>query len=441
MAFPSECDVIAVGAGPANLSLAALAAPVTELRIQVLEQSPAINWHLGLLLTTSTLQVSPYKDLVTLVDPTSQYTFLNFLCKNRRLYRALVAHRASVSRHEFGQYYAWVASQLNSVRLGIKVIHAQHDGKSFVLNTSAGEIRARDLVVGVGRTPFIPEFLRPLIGADVFHSSTFLLAERQFADLDILVVGGGQSGAEIVNHILNLPKLPASLTWVSGRNGFDPLDDSPFSNEYFTPSYTRYFQSLSAHTRAHLLRSQLLSSDGINEDTLLRIYERLYFLDYMSGGTFNHRLLSGFRLTALRRDGQGLVAQLESPQSEQFLTTRVHQVVLATGYTSEIPEFLAELASRFEVDGSNYLVAANYSVKWDGPPHNQIFVQNAARHSHGVADPNLSLVAWRSAVILNELCGREIYPLEADATLTFPGPAITIGDEGRRKLRLKCSVM
>jgi len=36
-------------------------------------------------------------------------------------------------------------------------------------------------------------------------------------------------------------------------------------------------------------------------------------------------------------------------------------------------------------------------------------VHNAARHSHGIADPYLSLVAWRSAVMLNSLMGRAYF--------------------------------
>jgi lysine N6-hydroxylase len=41
-----------------------------------------------------------------------------------------------------------------------------------------------------------------------------------------------------------------------------------------------------------------------------------------------------------------------------------------------------------------------------------VYVQNGALRSHGVADPNLSLSAWRSAVILNSATGRQVFKTE-----------------------------
>ncbi|NEE38330.1 lysine 6-monooxygenase, partial [Streptomyces sp. SID7982] len=49
-----------------------------------------------------------------------------------------------------------------------------------------------------------------------------------------------------------------------------------------------------------------------------------------------------------------------------------------------------------------------------------VFVQNAERHTHGVGTPDLGLAAWRSAVIVNALTGKEFYPLpERTAFTTF----------------------
>lgn len=65
-------DVIGIGIGPFNLSLAALIEP-TPLRALFLEKRDALVWHPGLALPNSRLQVSPLKDCVTLVDPTSPF--------------------------------------------------------------------------------------------------------------------------------------------------------------------------------------------------------------------------------------------------------------------------------------------------------------------------------------------------------------------------------
>ena len=42
-------------------------------------------------------------------------------------------------------------------------------------------------------------------------------------------------------------------------------------------------------------------------------------------------------------------------------------------------------------------------------PPSTLFVQNAELHSHGVGAPDLGLGAHRNAMIVNALCGREVY--------------------------------
>ncbi len=50
-----------------------------------------------------------------------------------------------------------------------------------------------------------------------------------------------------------------------------------------------------------------------------------------------------------------------------------------------------------------------------------VYVQNAETHTHGVGTPDLGLAAWRSATILNDLTGREPYPLPARTAFTTFG--------------------
>ena len=78
-------DAIGVGIGPFNLSLAALLAP-TGFRARFFERNAEFQWHPGLLFPESTIQVSYLKDLVTLADPTSRYSFLAFLHAKKRFY-------------------------------------------------------------------------------------------------------------------------------------------------------------------------------------------------------------------------------------------------------------------------------------------------------------------------------------------------------------------
>lgn len=66
-------DVVGIGIGPFNLSLAALLAEAGYDRTVFLERKPYFSWHPGMLLEGTTLQVPFLADLVSLVAPTSRF--------------------------------------------------------------------------------------------------------------------------------------------------------------------------------------------------------------------------------------------------------------------------------------------------------------------------------------------------------------------------------
>ena len=84
-----EAGVLAIGAGPANLALAVAIeeSGSTELaeHTLMLEQAPDVKWQRDLLMPWARSQVSFLKDLVTLRNPRSRFSFLNFLHANGRL--------------------------------------------------------------------------------------------------------------------------------------------------------------------------------------------------------------------------------------------------------------------------------------------------------------------------------------------------------------------
>jgi lysine N6-hydroxylase len=242
------------------------------------------------------------------------------------------------------------------------------------------------------------------------------------------VVGGGQSGAEVVNHLLATDtELPDRLTWISSRPGFQPLDDSPFTNEWFAPPYVDHFHSLPQRRRAELLRHQRLASDGITESLLEAIYRRLYQLDFVAGAPVRHRLLSSRRVLALDPDGDRLVATVHDQDHDRQEAHAADIVVLCTGYRRQLPTYLAPLSDRLSGEDGEPEVRRDYSLRWDGPAGVGIYVQNFAEPTHGVADPNLSLAAWRSAQILNSVTGRKVYRLDHVTTTAAwdhdPAPA------------------
>ncbi|WP_052230184.1 SidA/IucD/PvdA family monooxygenase [Streptomyces sp. CT34] len=409
-------NVLGIGAGPANLSLAALAEPCAEVAVTLLEARQVPSWHPGLLWDSSRLQVSPVKDLVSLVDPTNPHSFLNFLREEGRLYRHLVAAAPYVSRKEFSQYFCWAAKRL-PVHLGRAVRDVDHDGRSFVAHTDDGaHWRARHLVLGVGQRPWIPPCARDTHSDNVWHAADHLHRDRPMGDRNVLLVGGGQSAAEIAADILSgRTGLPRQFTWAGGGRGFAPVDNSPFTNDWFNPRYVEFFQGLPEQQRHDLLgRQSAAAHGGISAPLLEQLYRRLYEIDYLLPEHVDHRLLAGARLIALERTGDVASAVLEDATTRTSQEVHADYVILATGYRSQLPEFMAPLAGRLNLADGAYRVGKDYRIAWDGPASHHIHVQNAAGATHGVADPNLSLAAWRSALILNSICGREVYALKQD---------------------------
>ncbi|WP_035780392.1 SidA/IucD/PvdA family monooxygenase, partial [Arthrobacter sp. H14] len=119
-------DFIGIGAGPFNLGLAALTAPITELDGVFLDEGAGFDWHPGMMLDSAHLQVPFLADLVTMADPTSRYSFLNYLKESDRLYRFYIRENFYPLRAEFNKYCQWVAAQLPNVNFGERVTGVQY---------------------------------------------------------------------------------------------------------------------------------------------------------------------------------------------------------------------------------------------------------------------------------------------------------------------------
>lgn len=419
-----------VGLGPFNLSTAALLDPVEKLTTCFFERAEEFQWHPGLLFADATIQVSFLKDLVTLADPTSSYSFLAFLFANRRLYRFINANFARVSRVEFNQYLRWVANRLPNLEFGREVDEINDDEDCFVVSAGGHEVRSRHIVLGTGLQPNVPQCAVRFVSsgdATVVHASRYLQADIRSAGMRVAVVGGGQTGAEIVQHLLsNQSKLPKELYWISKRSNFLPLDESPFTNELFTPNYSDYFYGLSHSDRMSLLAEQKLASDGISNGMLERIYQLLYEAEFLSGSGRCCSLHPRCELVGMTRSQRGGL-ELALRDSMNCVTSgiEVDAVILATGSCYKPLPALGPISGRLRREESGYVVRDDYSIEWDGPDDRKIYIQNGARHCRGVADPNLSLMAWRSAKIVNSIAGERIYDIaESNSVFDCSKPEI-----------------
>ncbi|MEO8109093.1 MAG: SidA/IucD/PvdA family monooxygenase [Ginsengibacter sp.] len=418
MHIQNDFDLVGIGIGPSNLSTAALLDSVKEINSIFFDCKNEFQWFPGMLFPEATIQVSWLKDLVTLVDPTSRHSFLAFLAHKKRMYRFAMARFPRVKRREFNQYFQWVSQSLTNLNFATNVESVTFDKNHFVVEHSKGKSNAKNIVIAAGQTARVPDCVRPHLCPTVFHATQFIKENNGCADKRIVVVGGGQSGAELVNQLLlNRSTLPASVSWISRRPNFLPIDDSPFTNEFFTPSYSEYFYHLPDVEKRKLLSQQSLASDGINLDLLEDIYRNLYEVDLIEGKGKLARLYFNTDLVDFKKEEDCWSLICKNTSTGKVNKYDADIVIFATGFEYQPPKFLEQIMGRLKTNENGFEINEHFCIQWDGPKENKIFIQNGARHVRGVADPNLSLVAWRSAKIINELAGRQVYDIENESSV------------------------
>ncbi|MGK4584785.1 lysine N(6)-hydroxylase/L-ornithine N(5)-oxygenase family protein [Kitasatospora sp. HPMI-4] len=412
-------DFIGIGLGPYNLGLACLTEPVDELNGLFLESRPDFDWHPGMLLESATLQTPFMADLVTLADPTSPYSFLNYLKESGRLYPFYIREMFYPVRGEYNEYCRWAAARLRSVRFGQEVTSVEYDQGEGVYvvhavkpgGTEATSYRARHLVLGTGTPPYLPEACRDL-GGDAIHNSGYLEGKATLqAKESITVVGSGQSAAEIYYDLLaEMDAHGYRLDWVTRSPRFFPLEYTKLTLEMTSPEYVDYFHALPEDTRYRLESEQKGLFKGIDADLINGIYDLLYQKSVK--GPVATRLMTN---TALHKAGYDAAAGLytlglrHEEQGRDF-ELATHGLVLATGYRYRTPAFLEPVRDRIRWDGrGRFDVARNYSIDTTG---RGIFLQNAGTHAHSVTSPDLGMGPYRNSWIIREMLGREVYPVE-----------------------------
>ncbi|MEV5233116.1 lysine N(6)-hydroxylase/L-ornithine N(5)-oxygenase family protein [Streptomyces pseudogriseolus] len=408
-------DFVAIGLGPFNLGLACLTEPIDELDGVFLESKPDFEWHAGMFLDGAHLQTPFMSDLVTLADPTSPYSFLNYLKEKGRLYSFYIRENFYPLRVEYDDYCRWAAAQLGSVRFGTTVTEVTWDetAEVYVVATDTGATyRGRHLVLGTGTVPYVPEPCRGLEGG-LFHNARYT---RRKAELltkkSVTIVGSGQSAAEIYYELLSeIDAHGYQLNWVTRSPRFFPLEYTKLTLEMTSPDYIDYFRALPEDTRYRLEKQQKGLFKGINSDLIDAIFDLLYQKNVESGGRgVPTRLLTNSSLTSARyEDGTYTLGFRQDEQGKDF-EIATEGLVLATGYHYEQPAFLEPVRDRLRFDShGRFDVARNYAIDVTG---RGVFLQNAGVHTHSITSPDLGMGAYRNASIIRELLGAEYYPVE-----------------------------
>lgn len=406
-----------VGAGPANLSLAALFEAVAPDRIVLFEAQPGPAWHSGVLFPSVRMQTGWLKDLVSLVDPSHRMTFLSYLVRTRRVFTFLSAQFSEIPRLEYVRYLEWAAGQLSDVHFGTRVDSISYDD-GFSLYSDGRLLTTSDhLVLGIGSCPRMP----PCLGG--LDETRMAIADHLVARLETLevdptepvaVVGGGQTGAECV---LELQRRGFSdIRWFGRRPWFAPLDDSPSANEMYRPAYGAFLNRLPNEVKRELVTEQVLTSDGISASVLRALFQGNYE-ELLRTGRAPITMLPGRRIVGGEPRDTGVRLCAAGPHGEEFHDVRF--VVVAAGRVPAPMPFDEQLQEMIDTDDrGDVVVEADYSIRWKGQDRHKIFAQNRARFIHGLPDANLSLLPTRSALIINSLFGREVFEVADDCGST-----------------------
>ncbi|RAS75692.1 lysine N(6)-hydroxylase/L-ornithine N(5)-oxygenase family protein [Priestia endophytica] len=410
-------DVIGIGIGPFNLGLAALLEK-TECKSLFFDKKLKFEWHPGMLLEGTTLQVPFMADAVTMVDPTSKFNFLNYLHEQKRLYQFYFLEKFHIPRNEYNHYCQWVAEQLTQLQFDSEVegIERTEEGYYRVeVYSSSKEERetyvTKHIVLGIGTKPYIPERFQMVDYDRIFHSSDYMKKRDKALDANsVTVIGSGQSAAEIFYDLLS-KQLDHSyeLSWYTRSKGFYPMEYSKLGLEHFSPDYTNYFYKLPQEKKQGVLANQSLLYKGISFSTIADIYDLMYERS-VSNKKPNIHLQALTELVSIEEWDDYL--QLSLYQYEQEANKQVNSdvVILATGYHPYIPGFLKGIESQLEWDENGQLqITEGYKVKTKMEGNNHLFVQNGELHTHGVGAPDLGLGAFRSATIINQIAGKKIY--------------------------------
>jgi len=404
---------VGIGAGPANLSLAAMYGVLEPHEMALFEANDGPGWHSGMLHSGVRMQTGWVKDLVSLHDPTHPLTFLNYLVTTGRVYAMLGAGFETIPRIEYEQYLAWAAERLPHITYGAPIDRISIEGD--LTYSSGGEVVARSqhLSLGIGTVAHVPEFASGLDPVRVYVADDLepRLAEAP-ADPETswAVIGAGQTSAECVTALLACGY--RNITWMGRRSWFAPLEDSPSANDLYRPAYQEFFLTLSHNARERLVDGQILTSDGITPGTLRALYQTNYE-ERLRTGSYPVTIMPSRTVVSARHVGEEIELDCLGAGGEE--THRANQVVVACGRRPTPLPFDEELLSEIDVDDvGEPIIEADYSIRWKRSDDHKIFVLNRGRHVQGLVDSNLSILPVRSAMILNAIAEREVCPIRDD---------------------------
>jgi L-ornithine N5-oxygenase len=430
-----DVDVLMIGAGPSNLALAVAleecGMPEVAGSAMILEQHEDVRWQRNLLLPWTRSQVSYVKDLVTLRNPRSRYSFLNFLHERGELDEFVNLGTFNPFRWQISTYLQWVADTLEhvQVRYGVRaerILPVRADDGTVVgfgVSLSNGDtILCRDLVFGGGRNAHVPEVFAGLPAERVVHSTEYggrigaaTALARPGQPLRPVVVGGAQSAAEVFMALHH--DVPGSSPTMLLRSiALKDYQTSKFVNELFYPSFVDEFFTMSEEAKAKVLDEMHLTNyAGLAPPFLEELYTMIYRQKMLGQPVSTIRGLTevvGARVEPAPGGGEEVVLEICDLRYSRVEQLRCDAVFLGTGFDPRMPAMVRHLADSIGLPEIN--VNRHYRVDLGADAAGALYLQGVNEATHGISDSLISVLAQRSADIAGDILDRRAAGLAAD---------------------------
>lgn len=425
-------DIVGVGFGPANLALAIavhehnekLAHPASRIKAMFVEKQPHFGWHRGMLLDGATMQVSFLKDLATMRNPATKFSFLNYLKAKNRLVDFINLKQFFPSRIEYHDYLEWAAAHFQESVLYSTRVHAVRlteaasgahakEAMDVIVGAECGDnasrkvITARNVVFALGLEAKLPAGTRS--SANVIHNQDLLAMAGELPHSmrgRFVVVGAGQSAAETTEY-LHRRFENAEVCAVFSRFGYSPSDDSPFANRLFDPQSVDELYRATPEIRDRLAAYHRNTNYSVVD---LDLIQDLYDISYQELVTRRARLKlhRASCISAYRETDRGLTVSIRNLITGGETTLEVDKLIFATGYCPRSPAaLLGGLDQRCRRDeAGRYLVGRDYRLELDAGTRAGLYLQGNTEHSHGITSSLLSNLPIRSEEILQSILAR-----------------------------------
>jgi L-ornithine N5-monooxygenase len=421
----SGFDVVGVGFGPSNLGLAVA---IEEHNNQVaqsggrpltgmfFERQAAFGWHSGMLLPNATVQVSFLKDLATMRNPASTFSFVAYLHDRGRLADFINHKTLFPLRVEFNDYFAWAADRLaHLVTYSSEVTEVRpvvEDGVITAFDVTVGrptkqvEVRrARNVVIAAGLVPHLPDGVTR--SDRVWHNSELLVRVEELAGRRpprrLVVVGAGQSAAETTEFLCQ--RFPdAEICAVFSRFGYTPADDSSFANRIFDPEAVDTFYSAPEDVKRMLWGYHRNTNYSVVDHELIdALYRRTYQEKVL--GTQRFRVLNASRVVDLAETAEGVLAVVEYLPDGRVTRLEADAIVYATGYRPSDPTRVLGRTARLRPAGTagRLSISRDHRLDLTIPGRAGLFLTGASEYAHGLSSTLLSNVAVRAGELLESV--------------------------------------